>query len=197
MKITEIIGKIVSGAEITPEEKEFLSGYQEPEARERIPKSRLDQEIARKKELEQRIEEMARQLDEYENRGLSETEKNRKTIDTLNQRIELLTRERDDIRSAKEAMDTRNRIAELAAKINFDDHAYLEFLVNRDRQDIADEESMAGYVAELKKNCPKHFRVDIAPGSGSGGKTGVADVDFESARNCGDIDRMIAHAPAV
>ncbi len=197
MKITEIIGKIVSGEEITPEERLFLSDYQEPEVKDRIPKSRLDQEIARKKELEQRVEDMARQLGEYENRGLSETEKNRRTIENLNQKIENLTRERDEIRNAKDAIEMRTRIGALAEKCNFDDHDYLEYLIKRDGKNVTDDEEMNGYIAELMKASPRHFRLDISGGGGSGERRISADTDFATARNCGDIDRMIAHAPAI
>ena len=198
MKITEIVGKIVSGAEITPEEKEFLANYQEPELKDRIPKSRLDQELARKKELEQRLEEMARRIDDYENRDLSESEKGRKTIDSLNQRIEALSRERDEIRTAKTELETRTRITDLAGEFHFDDRDYLEFLIKRDRQDVSDPEGMKNYLAGLQQSCPKHFRVNVGPGSGGRSESGhPAEPEYATAKAGGDIERMIATAPAV
>ncbi|MDD3118128.1 MAG: hypothetical protein PHQ27_03035 [Victivallales bacterium] len=197
MKIADILGKVVSGTALTPEENEFLANYREPELKDRIPKSRLDQELSRKKELEQRLEEMARRVDEYENRDLSESEKNRKIIDNLNRKIETLSRERDEIQVAKTELETRSRIAAIAGEFNFDDRDYLEFLIKRDRQDVNDPEAMKSYLDGLQQSCPRHFRIDAAPGSGGSNNLNPGQSDFSAARADGDIDRMIASAPAV
>lgn len=198
MKISEILTRIVSGAELTPEEKNFLAAYQEPDLKDRIPKSQLDQELTRKKELEQQLEEMAHRIEDYETRGLSDGEKSQKVIENLNKRVEILLRERDEIRSAKNELETRSRISAMAGEFNFDDSNYLEFLIKRDHQEVTDEEGLRNYIAGLKKSCPKHFRVDAGPGGGAGGeKISQADAEFASAKTSGDIDRMIANAPAI
>jgi len=198
MKITEIIARLTAGVELTPEEKNFLENYQEPDQRDRIPKSRLDQEIARKKELEQRLEEITHKLDEYENQGLSESEKHLKTIETLKQQLDVLTRERDEAINARHELELRRQIATAADEFDFDDHDYLEFLLRRDQVDLTEPANIGKYLESLRKVSPKHFRVDAVPGGGAAASPVASGaMDFESARSTGDIDRMIACAPAV
>ncbi|MBN2642841.1 MAG: hypothetical protein JXR78_14405 [Victivallales bacterium] len=97
MKIKELIGKVLSGAELSPEELKHLQDYNEPENDNRIPKARLDQEISRKKELESKVSELNAQIEELRNIDLSDNEKNRKVIENLNKRVAVLSEERDRI----------------------------------------------------------------------------------------------------
>ena len=84
MNLVEVLKKAAQGIELSAEEKEFLSGYR-PEG---IPKSRLDAEIAKRKEAESRGQELSVMLEELkvkveslETRDLSETEKLKKDFD--------------------------------------------------------------------------------------------------------------------
>lgn len=196
MQISEIIAKVLAGQELSADEQTFLENYREPEAADRIPKSRLDQEIAKKKELEQRLEDVTRQLEEYENRDLSDVERNRKVIDNLKKRIDSLTQERDQVQAAKAELEFRGQVTKTAGAFNFDDSEYLEYLVRRDNIDLSDEEGVLAFMSGLKESCPKHFNVNINSGGAGSVSTGDSG-EFESARCQGDIDLMIANAPSI
>ncbi len=79
MDIKEVIAKIVAGEELTDEEKKYLADWKDDG---RIPKSRLDQEIQRRKdaegkgsELSAKVDELTAQIEELKNAGLTDAEK--------------------------------------------------------------------------------------------------------------------------
>ena len=83
MNLTDVLKKVAQNVELSQAEKEFLDNYR-PEG---IPKSRLDAEIAKRKDAENRNQELAVAMDELkskveslENRDLSETEKLKKDV---------------------------------------------------------------------------------------------------------------------
>lgn len=196
MKIKELIAKVLSGEEMTDDELNFLRDYTEPENGNRIPKARLDQEIARKKELESKVNELSSQLEELQNSDLSETEKNRKVIENLSRRIESLSQERDRIESEKKDIQFRNQVTNTAVSHNFDDSGYLEYLLKRENLDIGDSDAVNEFMDSLKSSSPKLFKIDVNQGGAGSSFGGTAD-EYSEARNSKNIDRMIALAPAV
>lgn len=196
MKIKELIGKVLSGAELSPEELKHLQDYNEPENDNRIPKARLDQEISRKKELESKVSELNAQIEELRNIDLSDNEKNRKVIENLNKRVAALSEERDRIESEKQSIQFRNQVISTAGAHNFSDNDYLEFLLKRDQVDLGDEEMVSGFMESLKAASPQLFKTEVNPG-GAGSSFGTEASGYEDARHSGDIDRMIALAPSV
>ncbi len=196
MKIKELISKVLSGEEMTDDELNYLRDYTEPENGNRIPKSRLDQEIARKKELESKVNELSTQLNELQNSDLSENEKNRKVIENLNHRIENLSQERDRIETEKQDIEFRNRVTNAAVSHNFDDSGYLEYLLKRENLNVNDAEAVTEFMDNLKSTSPKLFKIDVNQGGAGSSFGGPAD-EYAEAKNSKNIDRMIALAPAV
>ena len=83
MDVMEILKKVVDGQTLSSEERKSLSEFR-PQG---IPKSRLDAEIAKRKDLEQQNNELnetlgklSSRVDELENRDLSESEKLEKKL---------------------------------------------------------------------------------------------------------------------
>jgi hypothetical protein len=64
MNLTELLKKVAKGETLTDEEKAYLAAYKEDDSR--IPKSRLDEELAKKKELQKNIDALTAKQSELE-----------------------------------------------------------------------------------------------------------------------------------
>ena len=183
MDIKSILKKVAAGDELTAEEKDFLGKYDPDNADARIPKSRLDKEIekynAEKKradELDEKLAELSEKLEELENSGKSEAEKAKATADKelakLKQQVANLTAERDEAKANFAKSERTSKIAKLAAKHNFSDAEYLDYLTSAKNLDLDDEGATGEYMKELGKAKPELFKSSAKPGggTGSGGK---------------------------
>ena len=195
MKVSELIGKALSGTELTAEEKDFLTRYQEPEMKDRIPKNRLDQEIARRREMEEKNAALQQQLEEFAGRDLSEQEKTVRQMDTMKRQLAQLQQERDDAVTAHGELEFRHRVGDLAGRNRFADADYLGFLARRHKVDLNDEAATGEFIDSLRESCPKFFRVETAGGAGSGNGGEPGTDRFAAAAASGDIEAMIAAAP--
>lgn len=204
MNLAEVLKKAVQGSELSSEEKEFLSGYR-PEG---IPKSRLDAEIAKRKEAESRGQELSTMLEELklkveslENRDLSETERLKKDFDKeLNQlrgSIQNLSAERDSARNELDSVKFRQNVSELSSKYSFSDARYLEYLFSKDGIALEDTDKVKGFMDMLKETSPKLFKLELRPGAGSNPGAGSGAADFLSAKTEGDVAKMLQNAPEV
>jgi len=197
MSLTEIISKMLNGGMLSDAEKEFLSGYREPDMKDRIPKSRLDQELARRRELEDKMTALQQKIDELENRDLSEQEKATRQLDVLKKQLEQTQQERDNAVGARSELEFRGRISELAGKHNFADADYLGFLARKDNVDLNDVAAVDGFVGRIREACPKFFRVETAGGAGSALRRDAGAGSYTAAAAAGDIEAMIAAAPRI
>lgn len=204
MNLAEVLKKAAQGIELSTEEKEFLNGYR-PEG---IPKSRLDAEIARRKEAENRGQELSAMLEELkgkveslENRDLSETERLKKDFDKelnrLRGSLQTLSAERDSARQELDSVKFRQNISELAGKYNFTDARYLEYLASKDSIALEDPEKVKEFMESLKEASPKLFKLELRPGGGSNPGPGSGATGFLSAKNEGDVAKMLQNAPEV
>ena len=178
MDIKEILKKIAEGKTLTDEEKEFASKF-DPESTDRIPKSRLDAEIAKKKEAEKKVEDLQKQVDELnekmetiEANGLSEADKakkeSEKQLSKLQKQVETLTKERDEALQQLTARDFTAEVGKLASAHKFDNPEYLEYLITKKQIDLKDEDAVSAFFKDLETSAPSHFQSDAHPGSGSG-----------------------------
>lgn len=195
VKVSELIGKALSGAELTAEEKDFLTRYQEPEMKDRIPKSRLDQEIARRRELEEKAAALQQQMEELAGRDLSEQEKTVRQLDAMKRQLTQLQQERDDAVAARSEMEFRSRVGELSGRHGFTDTEYLGFLARKQNVDLLDDVAADGFIDQLRQSSPKFFRVATNGGAGSGNSRETGIDLFAAAAASGDIEAMIAAAP--
>lgn len=99
MSIAEILAKVAKGETLTDAEKQFAAGYKPAAGDEetgetggRIPKARLDAEIAKRKEadskvaeLNSKLDELNSKLEELESAGMSEAEKAKKEAEKQQQ----------------------------------------------------------------------------------------------------------------
>ncbi|MBE6370784.1 MAG: hypothetical protein E7055_01755 [Lentisphaerae bacterium] len=163
MDIKEILKKIAEGKTLTDEEKEFIGKF-DPESTDRIPKSRLDAEIAKKKEAEK--------VENLEANGLSEADKakkdSEKQLAKLQKQVDDLTKERDEARRQITARDFTAEVGKLASAHKFDNPEYLEYLITKKQLDLKDEAAVSQFFKELETSVPSHFQSDAHPGSGSG-----------------------------
>lgn len=178
MDIKEILKKIAEGKTLTDEEKEFIGKF-DPESTDRIPKSRLDAEIAKKKEAEKKADDLQQQVDaltekveNLEANGLSEADKakkeSEKQLSKLQKQVETLTAERDEARKQLTARDFTAEVGKLASAHKFDNPEYLEYLITKKQLDLKDEDAVSAFFKELETSAPSHFQSDAHPGSGSG-----------------------------
>lgn len=185
MKIKEILKKVADGAELTDEEKSFLSSYDPEKDDSRIPKSRLDQEIQKAKEekaradkLDGELADLKERLEELENSGKSEAEKAKaasdKEIARLQREIEAVSKERDEAKTSLAKSERAAKISALAGKHNFADSEYLDYLANSKGVDLDDETAVSGFMKELTASSPQHFNSSAKSGGGTGGGKGGA-----------------------
>lgn len=186
MKIEEILAKVAKGETLTEAEKQFAAEYK-PGAGDagggddnsaRIPKARLDAEIAKRKEAEAKNAELATKVDdltskveELETAGMSEAEKAKKEAEkaSAKQAAELarLTKERDEaVRKAAE-MEFAGKVQALAAKHNFTDPDYLAFKLRAGEVKLDDEGAVTTFMKGLEKSAPGMFRSTAKPGAGT------------------------------
>lgn len=182
MKIAEILAKIVKGENLTDEEKKFLAEYKEPEPDpNRIPKERLDEEIAKRKaseakegELQTKLSELESKVEELTTKGMSEAEKAKresaKTLKTLQDQVAALTKERDESKAKAEEMEFRGKVAELANAHRFTDADYLGWKLKSGKINLEDATAVSGFFAELEKSAPALFQSEAKGGAGTGGE---------------------------
>ena len=121
MKIEEILAKVAKGETLTEAEKQFAAEYK-PGAGDagggddnsaRIPKARLDAEIAKRKEAEAKNAELATKVDdltskveELETAGMSEAEKAKKEAEKKPVAKKTTTKKTTTKRTAAKAKET-------------------------------------------------------------------------------------------
>lgn len=181
MNIKEILKKVSEGTELSTEEKAFLASY-DPDAANngRIPKERLDQEIAKFKAEKERADkldtdlaELKERLEELENSGKTEAEKAKaaaeKDLNKLKKQVQDLTVERDEAKAELAKSERTAKIAALAAKHKFSNPDYLDFLTASKKIDLDDETAATGFMTELGKTSPELFTSTAKPGGGTKG----------------------------
>lgn len=180
MSIKEVLKKVSEGAELSAEEKAFLANYDPDGDGSRIPKSRLDQEIAKFKaekeradNLDSEIAALKEKLEELENSGKTEAEKAKaaaeKELGKLKTQVATLTKERDEAKAGLAKSERTAKIAALAAKHKFSNAEYLDFLAASKNIDLDDESATTGFMTELGKSSPELFTSTAKPGGGTKG----------------------------
>ncbi len=201
MELMEIIRKAAAGEALNQEEKDFLASYKPQDA----PKGRLDNEIKRNRELAARnqeltasIDELTGKLEDLESQSAPEPVRQRREymreINQLKKNIKLLAEERDGHRDELQKIKFRSRVTDIAGHYQFNDPEYLEYLLGKNQLDAEDPEQVKDFMARIREEMPRHFKVQLRPGGGSNpGHDHLAD--FTSAQQSGDIMQMLCHAP--
>lgn len=216
MKIKEILAKVAKGEELSTEEKKFLAEYEEPSEDGRIPKERLDREIAKRNDAEKKLadaqkaaDEAKAKLDDLESKGLSATDKQtkefQKQLDAMTKKVETLTAEKEATVTELAQTKFRTAVSELAAKNGFLDADYLGFVLSGRKVDVTDAKAVDAVVGDLKKSHAAMFKAPVAGGSGgaAGGTGGNAGGEpdaakkFTEAKKKGDITSMLEAAPRI
>lgn len=190
MKLADVLKKIANGEKLTDEEMEFLKSYKEDESR--IPKSRLDEEIQKRKAsdeqvngLQAKLDELNQKLEDLQNQSLTDAEKAKKAtekqIAELTKQVQSLTTERDAAKSELAASARRARVSEIAQKYGFTNADYLSFLMQGAELKLDDDNAVTTYMGTLTKEQPELFRSTAKPGSGAQPQGGN-DVDGAKAR---------------
>ena len=190
MKLADVLKKIANKEELTAEELEFLKNYKEDEAR--IPKTRLDEEIQKRKasdeqatSLKEKLDELNQKLEDLQNQSLTDAEKAKKAtekqIAELTKQVQSLTTERDAAKSELAASARRARVAEIAQKYGFTNADYLSFLMQGAELKLDDDNAVTTYMGTLTKEQPELFRSTVKPGSGAQPQGG-GDADGARAR---------------
>lgn len=175
----KLFEKLMAGEELTPDEKKYLKDHAPDADESRIPKTRLDQEITKRKNAEQqvtdltsKIEELTGKVEELESKDLSEADKVKrdtaKEIEKLQKQVKDLTEERDGKAKALADTEFKTKVSGIAAKYNFVDSDYLQFRIKSGEIDLDDEKAVSAFVKELEKNSPNLFKSSAKPGSGTG-----------------------------
>ncbi len=212
MKITDILKKVSKGEELSEAEKTFLDEYKEPE--DRIPKSRLDEEISKRKKAEETQQELTEQLDtlkakvdELETQGLSEAEKEKKELkdqmSKIQKDLDKITQEKESASSELEKLKFSQSVSELAngKEFRFKNTRYLEHLIKDKELDLSDKDAVQGFMKELQESEPDLFVSVSSDGGGgspaSGGGGGDRTEKYEKAKESGDVADMIGNAPTL
>lgn len=176
MNLTELLKKVAKGETLTDEEKAFLAAYKEDDSR--IPKSRLDEELAKKKDLQKQLDattakqsELEAQLEELKTSGLSAEEKVKKEVEKEINKLKAenaaLLKERDEKAAKIAEIEFNESVSKVAAKHNFADPEYLAYLVKSGNVDLADEKKVNEFVKGLETSKPNLFKSNAKPGGGT------------------------------
>jgi cell division protein FtsL len=190
--IKKILKKVADGKELTAEETAFLAKYDPENDESRIPKSRLDQEIAKVKAekeradaLDTKVTELTSKVDELEAKGMTDVEKanaaNAKELKSLRTQVDALTKERDDAKANLAKSERTAQITAIASKHNFSNPNYLDYLADSKGIDTGDESAVASFMKELGTSNPELFTSTAKPGGGTGGGGGN-DTSVHEAR---------------
>ncbi|MEI8245803.1 MAG: hypothetical protein WCI51_08235 [Lentisphaerota bacterium] len=176
MNLTELLKKVAKGETLTDEEKAYLAAYKEDDSR--IPKSRLDEELAKKKDLQKQLDattakqsELEAQLEELKTSGLSAEEKVKKEVEKEINKLKAenaaLLKERDEKAAKIAEIEFNDSVSKVAAKHNFADPEYLGYLVKSGNVDLADEKKVTEFVKGLETSKPNLFKSNAKPGGGT------------------------------
>jgi len=202
MDVMEILKKVADGQTLSSEERKSLSEFR-PQG---IPKSRLDTEIAKRKDLEQQNNELNKTLgklssrvDELETRDLSEQEKLDKNysveLKQLRENVSSLTTERNSSKQELEQVRFQQKVGKLAKEKQFNDSEYLGFMLKKADVSLESPDQVEDFMTELRDSSPKLFHLELRSGSGS--SPGGHEMEFSSAKQSGDITAMLANAPEI
>ena len=162
MRLSDILKKAAAGEELSAEEKDFLSKYQEPVDNSSEITSLKNQLAA----LTTERDNLKAKADEEENKNLSEAEKLGKQITALQEQVNSLTAERDTLKQSAAESAFRHGIEELARKHKCVDVDYLLFKAQRAELDLTKEGKVTEFMEGFKKDSPKFFEADVNQGGG-------------------------------
>jgi len=179
MDLLKILSKIAKGEALTDEEKKFAGEYR-PDDTGRIPKERLDQEIAKRKAAEDQLTdlngkyaELQAKWDEQQNAGLSEAEKAKaesaRQLKSLQDKLAAETKAREEAVRKAADLEFSVGVKEIAGKHNFTDAEYLGYRLQSAGIKLDDANGVASFMKELEKTAPGLFRSSAKPGAGTGG----------------------------
>jgi len=202
MDVMEILKKVVADQALSNEERKSLSEFR-PQG---IPKSRLDAEIAKRKDLEQQnndlnqtLGKLSSRVDELESRDLSEQEKLEKNysveLKQLRENVSSLTTERNSSQQELDQIRFNQKVGKLAKEKQFNDPEYLGFLLKQRNVSLEMSDQVEDFITELRDSSPKLFHLELRSGSGS--SPGGHEMEFSSAKESGDITAMLANAPEI
>ena len=202
MDVMEILKKVADEQTLSSEERKSLSEFR-PQG---IPKSRLDAEIAKRKDVEQQNNELNKTLgklssrvDELETRDLSEQEKLEKNysveLKQLRENVSSLTTERNSSKQEWEQIRFQQKVGKLAKEKQFNDSQYLGFMLKKANVSLESSDQVEEFMTELRDSSPKLFHLELRSGSGS--SPGGHEMEFSSAKQSGDINAMLANAPEI
>ena len=142
MNIKNTIQKLLAGGQINALERAELESFNPDE-------------------LNSQLDVMRSRVSELEREKLGEKER-------LELDISEVTRERDELKAARDQLLRSRRIQQLASDSRFNDPEYLDFLAARADVDLNDDEAAAKFIGELQEKHPESFASPLRSGSGSG-----------------------------
>lgn len=187
MSIAEILAKVAKGETLTDAEKQFAANYKpaagddeggDKDTAARIPKARLDAEIAKRKEADAKVaelttkmEELTSKVEELETAGMSEADKAKKEAEKAAAKtaaqLAQLTKERDEAVAKAAEMEFTGKVRDLAGKHNFTDAEYLGYKLRAGAVKLEDESAVAAFMKGLEKTAPGMFKSTAKPGAGT------------------------------
>lgn len=141
MNIRNTIQKLLSGSQINALERAELEAF-DPD------------------QLNIQLDTMRSRVTELEREKLGEKER-------LELDISEVTRERDELKAARDRLIRSNQIRELAVNSRFNDPEYLDFLALKADVDLNDTEASAKFIGELQEKHPESFASALKSGSGN------------------------------
>lgn len=196
MKISAIIKKLLAGEEVSEQEKELISKYEEPKP-DKSKESALE---AKNAELERRVAELEAEKEEAADKDKPEVERLKAEIAKKDAKIAAAEKERDTAREEKAAIERDNRIRAIAGDHKFKNFDYLKYNLTQKGVNLDDNDAVKSHMEALKCETPEFFLADVNKGgAGTGGiqqNTG-SDPKFAEAKEKGDIEAMISVAPEI
>lgn len=155
-QIKALIDRLTKGETLSEDELKAIREYQD------TGKSAS----AKERELQAEIDRLTAEKEEAESKGLPELDKLKKEKAKLEEKLASLTVERDAAIAERAALEFSGAISSLASKHKFSDAEFLKYLVQSKKVDLTDAAAADTFMANLKKESPKHFLADVNPGGG-------------------------------
>lgn len=190
MELKEVVAKIVAGETLTDEEKKYLADWKDDG---RIPKSRLDQEIQKRKdaegkgsELSAKVDELTEQIEELKNAGMTDADKAKsefsKQLGKLQKELEAASKQRDEAAKELENLKFNATVGKIAKKYGFSDSDYLGYRLRSADIAIDDESGVGGFIKTLEQSSPQLFTSSARSGGGTASGQQTSTIDAAKAR---------------
>lgn len=199
MKISEILKKVLEGAELTDADKTALSKF-DPEKLNAQVETLTAENVTLKADAKAAGEAKAaaeKVVEDAKKAGMTELEKIQIELKTAQASNAALEAAKAKAESELAGMKRTAKIGAISKKHGFEPAAYLDYLLGKNSVDIENDEAVGTFLGNVKKENPKFFKAEISPGVETPKPPQQGQPAAVPADRVGNIIGMLKNAPEV